>query len=132
MGRTQEGQLRWLGPEKGVIHMAAGAILNAVWDLWARIENKPLWELVCDLEPEALVKLIDFKHIQDYVSKEEALALLKNVRPGWEERKALMKSQGVVSSKVQRRPQLRPWRLAHYRHHSPHCDSHNGAYSAHP
>ena len=63
MGRTQEGQLRWLGPEKGVIHMAAGAILNAVWDLWARIENKPLWELVCDLEPEALVKLIDFKHI---------------------------------------------------------------------
>ena len=95
MGRTQEGQLRWLGPEKGVIHMAAGAILNAVWDLWARIENKPLWELVCDLEPEALVKLIDFKHIQDYVSKEEALALLKNVRPGWEERKALMKSQGM-------------------------------------
>ena len=60
---TQDGQLRWLGPEKGVIHMAAGAILNAIWDLWARKEKKPLWELVVDMEPEELVEFIDFKHV---------------------------------------------------------------------
>ena len=64
---TQDGQLRWLGPEKGVIHMAAGAILNAIWDLWARKEKKPLWELVVDMEPEELVEFIDFKHMTDYI-----------------------------------------------------------------
>ena len=91
---TQDGQLRWLGPEKGVIHMAAGAILNAIWDLWARKEKKPLWELVVDMEPEELVEFIDFKHMTDYIDKKEALELLKKVRPGWQERKELMKTQG--------------------------------------
>ena len=54
---TQDGQLRWIGPEKGVLAMACGAVINAVWDLWARIEGKPLWELVVDMEPEQLVEL---------------------------------------------------------------------------
>jgi L-fuconate dehydratase len=58
---TQDGQLRWIGPEKGVLALACGALLNAVWDLWARKENKPLWEMVVDMEPEQLIECIDFK-----------------------------------------------------------------------
>ena len=55
---TQDGQLRWIGPEKGVLALACGAILNAVWDMWARREQKPLWEMVCDMEPEELIKVL--------------------------------------------------------------------------
>jgi len=91
---TQDGQLRWIGPEKGVLAMACGAVINAVWDLWARIEGKPLWELVVDMEPEQLVELIDFKHISEVVSKEEALALLKARRPEAMARKEEMKKVG--------------------------------------
>jgi len=91
---TQDGQLRWIGPEKGVLALACGAILNAVWDMWARREKKPLWEMVCDMEPEELVKVIDFKHITDVITEAEALELLKSKRPGWESRKELMKTQG--------------------------------------
>ena len=91
---TQEGQLRWLGPEKGVVGMAAGAIVNAVWDIMARLANKPLWELIAEMEPRELLKFIDFKHIADYVSREEALALLEQVRPGWQERVQRMKDVG--------------------------------------
>lgn len=91
---TQEGQLRWLGPEKGVVGMAAGAIVNAVWDIMARLANKPLWEFIASMEPEELIKFIDFKHIADYVSREEALRLLQRVRPGWESRIQRMKDIG--------------------------------------
>lgn len=52
-----------VGPEKGVIHLATAAIVNALWDLWARLENKPLWQLLCDLEPEKLVATIDFRYM---------------------------------------------------------------------
>ena len=52
--------LRWLGPEKGIIHLATAAVVNAVWDLWARVVGKPVWRLVCDLTPEELVNLVDF------------------------------------------------------------------------
>ena len=90
----QEGQLRWLGPEKGVVALAAGAIMNAVWDIMARRAGKPLWEFVCDMEPEELIQYIDFKHIDDFVTKEEALKLLRSIRPGWQERKQQMKDQG--------------------------------------
>ena len=91
---TQDGQLRWIGPEKGVYAMACGAVLNAVWDLWARRAGKPLWEFVCEMEPEQLVELIDFKHLSDVVTKEEGLALLKKRRPGWQKRVAEMKRDG--------------------------------------
>ena len=90
----QEGQLRWLGPEKGVVALAAGAIMNAVWDIMARRAGKPLWEYVCDMEPAELIQYIDFKHIDDFVTKEEALKLLTSNRTGWQERKQQMKDQG--------------------------------------
>lgn len=60
---TSESQLRWIGPEKGVIHLATAAIINALWDLWARIEKKPVWKLLVDLTPEQLVSTIDFRYM---------------------------------------------------------------------
>ena len=59
---TSEGQMRWLGPEKGVIQMAAAAIINAFWDLWGKMEKKPVWKLLCDMTPEQIVTLIDFRY----------------------------------------------------------------------
>ena len=57
-----EGQLRWLGPEKGVIHLAVAAIINAFWDLWGKMEQKPIWKLLVDMTPEQIVSLIDFRY----------------------------------------------------------------------
>lgn len=74
---TGDSQLRWLGPEKGVIHLATGAIVNAVWDLYAKLEEKPLWKLLADMSPEELIKCIDFTYITDAISPAEALNLLK-------------------------------------------------------
>lgn len=73
---TSESQLRWIGPEKGVLHLATAAIVNALWDLWAIMENKPLWKLLVDLEPEDLVSTIDFRYISDVITKEEAIEML--------------------------------------------------------
>lgn len=77
---TGDTQFRWLGPEKGVIHLAAGALLNAVWDLYARAENKPLWKLMADLEPEQLLKSVDFRYIDDALTHSEALDILQRAR----------------------------------------------------
>jgi L-fuconate dehydratase len=74
---TGDSQLRWLGPEKGVIHLATGAVVNAVWDLYAKIEKKPLWKLISDMSPEELISCIDFTYITDAITKEEALRILK-------------------------------------------------------
>ncbi len=74
---TGDSQLRWLGPEKGVIHLATGAIVNAVWDLYAKVEKKPLWKLLADMTPEKLVKCIDFTYITDAITPQEALAMLQ-------------------------------------------------------
>jgi L-fuconate dehydratase len=70
-------QLRWVGPEKGVLHLAVAALVNAVWDLWAKAEKKPVWRLAADLTPEQFVDLIDFRYITDALTKEEALAILR-------------------------------------------------------
>lgn len=83
---TGDSQLRWLGPEKGVIHLATGAVVNAVWDLYAKVENKPLWKLLADMSPEELVNCIDFTYITDAITREEALILLKNRESGKEGR----------------------------------------------
>ncbi|MCW9707916.1 L-fuconate dehydratase [Fodinibius salsisoli] len=74
---ARDSQLRWLGPEKGVIHLAMGALVNALWDLYAKIEEKPLWKLLADMSPEELVDCIDFSYITDLLSREEALEILK-------------------------------------------------------
>ena len=83
---TGDSQLRWLGPEKGVIHLATGAVVNAVWDLYAKKEKKPLWKLVADMSPEELVKCIDFTYITDAITPEEALHILQKNADGKAER----------------------------------------------
>jgi L-fuconate dehydratase len=74
---TSDSQLRWIGPEKGVIHLSTAAVVNAIWDLWAKTERKPLWKLVADMTPEALVGCIDFRYITDAITPDEAVALLR-------------------------------------------------------
>jgi len=74
---TSESQLRWVGPEKGVLHLATAAVVNAVWDLWAKAERKPLWKLLADMSPEALVRCIDFRYITDALTPQDALAILE-------------------------------------------------------
>lgn len=74
---TGDSQLRWLGPKKGVIHLATGAIVNAVWDLYAKTEGKPLWKLISDMSPKEFVKCIDFTYITDAITPDETLQILK-------------------------------------------------------
>lgn len=85
---TGESQLRWIGPEKGAIHLATAAIVNAVWDLWAKIEGKPLWKLLCDMTPEELVACVPFRYISDALTPDEALDLLRRNAPTRAEREA--------------------------------------------
>ena len=79
---VHDSQLRWLGPEKGVMHMAVGAVVNALWDLRAKREGKPLWQLLSALSPEQLVDLVDFRYLTDALTAQEALALLQAAEPG--------------------------------------------------
>lgn len=74
---TGDSQLRWLGPDKGVVHLATGAMVNALWDLYAKIEGKPLWKLLADMSPEELVRCVDFTYITDAITPEEALEMLR-------------------------------------------------------
>jgi L-fuconate dehydratase len=83
---TSDGQIRWIGPEKGAVHLATAAIVNAVWDLWAKREGKPVWKLVADMSSEEIVSLIDFRYITDALTPEEALDLLKVMQNGQEAR----------------------------------------------
>ncbi len=87
-------QLRWLGPEKGVIHLATAALVNAFWDLYAKLENKPLWKLLSDMSPEDLVDCIDFTYIDDALSRDEALELLRRNVPTKVEREAILLRDG--------------------------------------
>ncbi|MFJ8487603.1 L-fuconate dehydratase [Streptomyces sp. NPDC094038] len=89
-----DSQLRWLGPEKGVMHMAIGAVTNAVWDLAARRAGKPLWQLLADAEPEWIVRQIDFRYLTDALTPEEALAILHRGREGAGERRARLLERG--------------------------------------
>jgi L-fuconate dehydratase len=91
---TVDKQLRWLGPEKGILHMATGALLNAVWDLWAKREQKPMWKHLVDLSPEQLVSTIDFSYITDVLTPEQAVAMLRSRRSGIEAREAEMRAEG--------------------------------------
>src|SRR6185437_7119019 len=89
-----DSQLRWLGPEKGVIHLATAALVNAVWDLYAKLEGKPLWKLLADLTPEQLVACVDFRYIEDALTPDEALELLRGQEAGKAEREAMLLAKG--------------------------------------
>jgi L-fuconate dehydratase len=91
---ASDSQLRWVGPEKGVIHLATAAIVNATWDLYAKCERKPLWKLVVDMSPEQLVSSLDFRYVSDALPREEALELLRDSRSQRAAREALMRAQG--------------------------------------
>jgi L-fuconate dehydratase len=89
-----DSQLRWLGPEKGVVHLATAALVNAVWDLYAKLEGKPLWKLLVDMSPDQLVACIDFRYIDDALSTQEATEILRRLAPTRDAREAEMLKDG--------------------------------------
>lgn len=87
MGNTwrylaSDSQMRWVGPEKGVVHLAHSAVTNAIWDLWAKSQGKPVWRLVADMSPEQYVRCIDFRYITDALTPEEGIELLQKQEHG--------------------------------------------------
>ena len=97
IGRSlvRDSQVRWLGPEKGIPHMAAGCIINALWDIVCKVQGKPLWQVLSQLSPEQLVDLIDFRHISDALSPEEALELFREAEPLRHKREAQLLAEGL-------------------------------------
>ncbi|MFE2752044.1 enolase C-terminal domain-like protein [Actinosynnema sp. NPDC059335] len=91
---VHDSQLRWLGPEKGVMHMAIAAVVNALWDLRAKRAGKPLWVLLSELSPEQVVDLVDFRYLTDALTREEALDILRRAEPGRAERRARLLETG--------------------------------------
>ncbi|MHA7292404.1 enolase C-terminal domain-like protein [Arthrobacter sp. HLT1-21] len=89
-----DSQLRWLGPEKGVMHMAIGAVINALWDLKAKRAALPLWKLLARMTPEELVSLVDFRYLTDALTEAEALAILRAAHPGRAAREAELLAEG--------------------------------------
>lgn len=92
-----DSQLRWLGPEKGVIHMAVGAVANAVWDMWARDEGKPLWRLLSDMSPEEFVNCLDLRYVSDALTKQEALDMVSKNQATKQERIEYLEQHGYPS-----------------------------------
>ncbi|MFJ9033362.1 enolase C-terminal domain-like protein [Streptomyces sp. NPDC102274] len=91
---THDSQLRWLGPEKGVMHMAAGAVINAAWDLAAKSAGRPVWEFLATMTPEEIVSLVDFRYLSDALTPDEALDILRAAEPGRAERTARLRAEG--------------------------------------
>jgi len=91
---TGDSQLRWVGPEKGVIHLATSAIVNAVWDLYAKVERKPLWRLIAEMSPEQFISCVDFSYITDAITPNEALDILKKNNARKQERIDYLQKNG--------------------------------------
>ena len=91
---TGDSQLRWIGPDKGAIHLATGAVVNAMWDLLAKEADKPVWLLVAEMSPEEIVKLVDFRYLSDVLTEAEALEILRAAAPGKAERIATLRAEG--------------------------------------
>ncbi|MER7313226.1 MULTISPECIES: enolase C-terminal domain-like protein [Streptomyces] len=91
---THDSQLRWLGPEKGVTHMAVGAVVNAAWDLAAKLAGEPVWRFLAGMTPEELVSLVDFRYLTDVLTPDEALAVLRAAEPGRAERAERLLDEG--------------------------------------
>lgn len=92
---VRDSQIRWLGPEKGIPHMAAGGVINALWDILCKVEKKPLWQLLSHLTPEQLVEIIDFRHISDALSPAEALELFRKAEPNRAANEAKLLAEGL-------------------------------------
>jgi L-fuconate dehydratase len=93
---TGDSQLRWIGPDKGAMHLATGAVVNAFWDLWAKEAGKPVWRLVADMTPEQIVDIVDFRYLTDAITRDEALAILKKAEAGKAERIANLEREGYA------------------------------------
>src|SRR2546425_1184477 len=91
---TSDSQMRWVGPEKGVLHLATAAVVNAVWDLYAKSEGKPVWKLLVDMSPEELVRCIDFRYLTDALTPEQALVILRRHAPSRGQREAEIRRSG--------------------------------------
>ncbi|RPJ61113.1 MAG: L-fuconate dehydratase [Acidobacteria bacterium] len=91
---TSDSQLRWVGPEKGVIHLATAAVVNAIWDLYAKMRDKPLWKLLSDMTPEEIVRSIDFRYITDAITPEQALQILRKKQSSRSEREIELLRRG--------------------------------------
>src|SRR4249920_4014151 len=91
---VSEDQLRWLGPEKGVMHISTAAVVNAVWDLWAKTRGVPVWRLLADLSPDEIVSTVDFRYISDAIEPDEAVDLLRAAAPGRDERERTLRERG--------------------------------------
>jgi len=91
---TGDSQLRWIGPDKGAMHLATGAVVNAVWDLLAKQANKPVWRFVADMTPEQLVSIIDFRYLTDAITPDEALAIFQKAEAGKAARIAELEANG--------------------------------------
>ena len=92
---SADSQIRWLGPDYGVFHMAAGAVLNALWDLFAKAKGVPLWKLLSDMTPEQIVAAIDFRYISDALTPAEALTILKKAESAKSANEAILREKGV-------------------------------------
>jgi L-fuconate dehydratase len=92
---TGDSQVRWIGPEKGAVHLATAALINAVWDLWAKAEGKPLWRLVCDMTSVELVRCVDFRYLTDALTPSAAVELLEARAAGRAEREAHVREAGL-------------------------------------
>ena len=91
---TGDSQLRWIGPDKGAMHLATGAVVNAVWDLLAKEAGKPVWQLVGEMTPEEIVNIVDFRYLTDVLTRDEALAILHKAQGGKQERIADLNATG--------------------------------------
>jgi L-fuconate dehydratase len=91
---TGDSQLRWIGPEKGAIHLATAAVVNALWDLWAKKEGKPLWKLLSDMTSAQIVELVDWRYLTDALTPQEALAMLERLAPSRAAREAAIIASG--------------------------------------
>ncbi|PKR52980.1 L-fuconate dehydratase [Thalassospira marina] len=91
---TGDSQLRWLGPDKGVMHLATGAVVNAIWDMWGKAAGKPVWQLVAEMTPEQFVECVDFRYLTNALTRDEALEILRAAEPGKQARIDEMRNQG--------------------------------------
>ncbi|NLS03862.1 L-fuconate dehydratase [Rhizobium sp. P32RR-XVIII] len=93
---TSDSQLRWIGPEKGAIHLATGAVVNAVWDLLAKQAGKPVWLLVAEMSPEEIADIVDYRYLTDVLTRDEAISILKRAEAGKAERIATLEREGYA------------------------------------